>query len=292
MHPKQPTAELPEAPTSLKVLQTAFGQAMAMPFRFLDDSGAFATRHESYPEAITGLIKPLPNKGLDGAQRLATYNCQYWFRLFSTLHKEMPLLRHLMGTADMNRLTTAYLTTYPSTSYDLRHLTFQLARFLEEDSEYDLPIIQQAARLDCLYILAFDAPFMAPLRSEDLAEAGEGFADEAFTFQAHWFLFEEDWPLVAGRKRAAPDDDDKLDIDVTPGKGYWAVYRNVDGVVTEPLGPLQFYLLQFLDQGMTLSEALTTLAEALDEEALTFLGQNVQAWFATWVAMGWICKKP
>ncbi len=288
MRPKPP--EQPVAPESLHRLQTAFGKAMASPFRFLDDQGTFETRNETYPEGITDLIQPRPDKGLDGAQRLSTYNQQYWFRLFSTLHKEMPLIRHLLGALDMNKLVTAYLAKYPSRSYDLRHLTRDLEQFLAEEHEYRLPVLQQAARLDRLFILAFDAPYRKSLSAEDLADMA-GLETQALTFQPHWFLFEEDWNLVAARKLAAAHEGDELDLELTAGKGYHAVWRNVEGVVTQELGPLQYHLLDLLADGIPLNDALTALTDVLDEQALEFLGANLQVWFAEWVAMGWICKK-
>ncbi len=228
-------AEAQNAPQSLAELQEGFGKAISTPFLFADEDGNFQLNHAAYPEEIKNLIVPRTDMGMSSADRLGSYNCQYWFRLFTTVQKEFPLLRHLIGVGDLNKLTSAYLTHYPPNSYDLRHLTLRLDDFLSEDTEYGLDVVRQAAQLDQLFIHAFDAPSLPAIRPEQI---GEDLLSRPLRFQPHWFLYEEDWELVKSRRLVADDDEDTLEVELTSRRGYWAIWRSASGIQEEELGPL------------------------------------------------------
>ena len=281
-----PPAEPQSAPQSLAALQESFGKAIATPFLFPEEDGSFQLNQAAYPKEITDLIVPRTDLHMSAADRLGSYNCQYWFRLFTTVQKEFPLLRHLIGVGDLNKLTSAYLTQFPSTSYDLRHLTLRLDQFLSENEDYGLEVVRQAARLDQMFIHAFDAPSLPPIRPEEIDKS---LMSRPLQFQPHWFLYEEHWELVKSRRQVADDDEDTLEVELKARPGYWAIWRSATGIQEEELGPLQYHLLCLLRDGHPIEEAILILSELLEEKEFAFLSQHIQGWFATWAAMTWIC---
>jgi len=275
----------PDPPAGLLRLQRGFGSAISTPFEFTETG--YRTCTESYPGWLGKAIEPRPDKQMTGADRLAVYNQQYWFRLFSTMQKELPLLCHLMGSGDLNKLSSAYLSRYPPETHDLRDITRNLEGFLAEDTAYGLEILRQAARLDRIHVLAFDAPIHDALAPEEMDES---ILSSPLTFQPCFHLFSEDWNLVEIRRRVAGRDD-ACEADPEPGRGYWAVWRSRQGVVEERLGPLQYHLADLLGAGRPLAPALGDLLEAIDGDAAAFLEANLQGWLAEWTARGWLCKK-
>ena len=272
-------------PESLKVLQCQFGDSISTPF-IIEDSGDYSLQSDLYSKDLLEIILPNADAGLSSEDRLGIYNEQYWFRLFSVMQEEYPLLCNLIGASELNKLTTAYLKKHPSISYSLRELSFKLPEFIREDHDWNLEALHQIVDLEYYYILAFDSEHCPELSvTENVKNNVELIAERPIKFQDHWFLFEEDWNLVESRKKVQFDND--IEIDLEDKTSYWVIYRSKRGVEEEQLGPIQFYLLSMLYDGLSINEACTVLEAELDDESLSFLAKNIQSWFAYWQHSGW-----
>ncbi|MCA8960565.1 MAG: putative DNA-binding domain-containing protein [Planctomycetes bacterium] len=284
-----------DPPLSLVELQREFGRAIATPFEFIDDAGNYRVRLDRFPPGLVAQLLPREDLGMCGADRLATYNQQYWFRLFTVLQEEYPLVRHLLGVTRFNHMASAYLTAYPSRSPTLRDLSNDLSRFLSDDHEWNRPVIREAAALEYAFIQIFDAAQRPPLDLHRRApEALTSIAERPLVFQPHVHLFIEHWNLVALRELARTDVDDERVLTPEPCAGdrgeearHWVLYRGAQGPTSARIDATQFRLLDHIRRGAPLGEALDEVAAVADESELAHLTDGLQTWFGEWAARGW-----
>lgn len=283
----------PRPPESLRRLQERFGRAMATPIDIYDADGNYRLAIDSYPSELTAILTPCrapkdPDRILSGDERLSSYNQQYWFRLFSVMQEEYPLLSHLLGVTEFNRMVGEYLTAYPSPSRLLHDLSDSLAQFLAESPRWNVPKLRGCAELEYIYIQAFDAKQERPLDPQTLdAEQREAMLQEPLHFQPHWFLYSESWNFVETWPLARHDPDYAVDIDVDAHPGAWAIYRGPTGIENERLGGIQYQLLVHFRDGVPFAEACERTAALLAGDTLDFMHENIGSWFQHWVSLGW-----
>jgi hypothetical protein len=276
-----------QAPGWLKALQYSFADSIRTPFDIQED--AYTVQTAKYSAELVAELLPRPP--LSGAERLAVYNQQYWFRLLSTLQKEYPLLRRLIGLTEFNRLCTACLTRYPSSEPELHHLPEKLPRFLAGKTPWSRPEVREAARVDLAYFSAFFAEENEDIRAVVLTEATAiRLLQEPLVFHRGWRLIDESFNCIATRKRALIDPEDAPLLTLTEQPGHWVIYRGDAGVTEESISPLQADVLRLLDRGQPLLEACSNLEKQLDEASLALLGAQIQVWFHRWAGLGWFAN--
>lgn len=272
-------------PADLARLQAAFGTTIATPLEFIDDEGNYTIQFDRYDPIATRAVEARGQQL--GAQRLAVYNQQYWFRLLSIMQEEFPLTEALMGIQAFNRFAMAYLDTYPPDSVRLRDLSNRLSEFAV--SQGLDTALQEAIVLERIYIDAFDAADL-PLPDRDDPDTAMRLATEPLTFQPHLHLFEAQHNMLALRGRlrrgeaVGPEH-----VEEKPGT--WVLWRGA-GIQSVELGPIQAQLLREVIAGRSLSEAFALLEESLDAEQIEFLIAHVQRWFAAWGSAGWFAREP
>jgi len=285
--------DTPLVPCGLADLQRDFGKAISQPFLFDGGgSGDYRLAQESYPKGIVDVMQDQPERNHSGADRLGTYNRQYWFRLLTIMQKEYALTCSLMGLLPFNQLVMAYLDACPSSSAHLRDLSNRFPDFLQRQGKQHLPAVHQAVSLEFRMIQAFDAAHREPLNPQTMDEhSRESLTANPLSFQPHWFLFQEDWNLVHWRSQVmASAEPETMNIALKQERAYWAIYR-LGKVRTEVLGPLQYRLLGPLKQGAGIEEALTQMSEELNESQFAFLKRNIGPWFAHWMSLGWFTER-
>ena len=130
-----------------------------------------AVAHDGRPmkDFVADFIKP--NSCLSSLERLEIYNRQYWFRVLDSLYDDYPGLRSILGQRTFGRLSVAYLTRYPSTSFTLRNLGSRLEKFLLEEPQWTgrrAILALDMVRFEWARIIAFDAERRPPLTIDDL----------------------------------------------------------------------------------------------------------------------------
>lgn len=268
----------PRVPESLGELQAGFGRSITTPFEF-KPGGDVELQVDRYDPDVLALM--VPRGELSGPERLGTYNRVYWFRLFTVILEEYPLLRHLLGANELNQLVSAYVDACPPGARTLQHLADELPAFMEREHRWNRPELIECVRLEHQYQRTFDAAHLPQLDPSTVS------ATEPLRLQPHWALFEEHWNLVEWREQVRDDADDAIEVALEETHQSWAIFRVEDQTRTAELGPLQFQILSGLDRGLTLDQAVQRVAVELNEEELGFLGEHLQGWFARWTSLGW-----
>lgn len=245
-----------------------------------------------------------PNDRLSSFERLEIYNRQYWFRLFSSFEEDFPGLKSIVGARRFERLMRDYLHTHPSRSFTLRNLGSSLVVWLRENPQYTQPETETAiamAALEWAHIEAFDRAQRPPLRAEEIASLTE---TSSLTLQPYLQLVEApsaiDDALLAVRdasQGAAAQASNAVGIHLVrrarsrkpvPGQIYLAIHRYENSVYYKRLEREDYLLLQAIDQGAPLGEAIeTAFAGSSIPEADR--AAYIQSAFQYLMQMEWLC---
>jgi hypothetical protein len=269
-------------PSELQRLQSEFGQSIRTPFSFA--TGQFVCQKEKYPPSITSVITPRGEQV--GADRLAVYNEQYWYRLLTVLQSDFPLLVASLGFWKFNQLATKYLTLHGSSTPYLENIAASMPDFINHHPDYGSEEQKQMVAVDMAFIRATYMPVTRALNPSLLSQAAlERLGENRLAFQPGISLIEEDWNWMEVRIAIATD---QLTIPVFMAqKGYWMVSNRNALVVWESLNRLQFLMLQELKMGISLGDACEKFSQtlnALDQEKLM---ANLAAWFQSWTENGY-----
>ncbi len=241
------------------------------------------------------------NDRLSAFERLQLYNRMYWFRLLDVMHDDNPGLRALLGDRKFVRLIEAYLARYPSRSFTLRNLSSRLARFIRERPRLSAPhtaLARAVARFEWAQTLAFDEGARPRLTPADLKRPP---ARLKIALQPYLSLLAPDWPVddyvIAVKRRdtlrsAASNTADSVRVTrrsrhvPRPGRGriYLAVHRYDNRLFYKRLERPAFLILQALAAGRPLASAVAAGGRSVKPA-------QVSGWFATWMELGWLCRR-
>jgi hypothetical protein len=255
------------------------------------------------PKTDARYIKP--NSRLTSRERLEIYSRNYWFRVLDSLYDDFPGLRAVLGRQAFHRLSTAYLADCPSRSFTLRNLGSRLEEWLRDHPEFagkNYALAIDMVRLEWAHIEAFDNPAENVLEPEDLLELGPGFRA---SLQPHIRLLDLQYPV----------DDIRIDVNrtteergaasnvalhrkhrgvtrrlrrSTPERIFLAVHRRNDTVYYRRIEAEEYCLLCALRSGDPIARAIRYAFEdspaSIDDQR-----SKLEAWFAAWSELGWLC---
>lgn len=246
-----------------------------------------------------------PNDRLDSFERLEIYNRQYWFRLFSSFEEDFPGLQAVLGRKKFQALMRAYLESNPSTSFSLRNLGSKLVAWSQANPQWVQPLSELATdmmQLEWAHIESFDGAILSVLPVEVVANLTE---ETRIALQPHVRLLQlhhgVDDALIALRSDAGSSNSSSNNakasrivrryrtvsgLDRT--RIYLAIHRYEDTVYYKRLGAEDFHLLQAIDEGKTLMEAIDS---AFESSAMPELERPsyIQSAFQHWMSLGWLC---
>lgn len=256
------------------------------------------------PEAPADYIKP--NDRLTSRERLEIYSRSYWYRLLDSLYEDFPGLRAVLGQRGFQKLAGAYLTDRPSESWTLRNLGSRLEEWLRRNPAFAgdrLSLALDMIRLEWAHIEAFDAADEKLLGPEDLLELGPGLR---VGLQPHIRLIELSYPVddLRVKVNAASAEHGTASNAVLKRKTgglarrirgmhlehiFLAVHRLDFMIYYRRLDAGEFRLLLALGKGLPVGKAMEA---ALEDSPLPVedLRRRVEAWFAAWAEMGWLCR--
>ncbi len=271
-------------PAWLAELQARFGAVLRTPL----DRGTGTLRARSSEYDTGALDEVLDAHNATAPERLAVYNRQYWFRLFSVLQTAFPLTVRLLGAWHFNDHAARFLLAHPPHSWDLDRAPDGFEDFLpgslsEELAERDAWL--EAARLDAAWRALFSAPETPPFhpRAEDAARL----LDARLVASRSVALFVERWPLIE-LKRALAGARGEAPVPVPPRLSQpqcWALVRERAGIrqlVLEPREGELFALLRLY----TVRDALALLEAGCSPREREGLPAQAQRWLARSVAAG------
>jgi hypothetical protein len=255
--------------------------------------------------AVGEIIKP--NDRLTSFERLEIYNRMYWFRVLDSLYEDCPGLRAVLGDKKFIRMAEAYLVKYPSRSHTLRNLPARLEKFLREEPERTRPhtaLCLDLARFEWAQVEVYDGAARPLFTTDDLLDANP--AKLRLGLQPYLQLMELDYPvddfLIAIKKREALLRGDASNAPTgmhlakarkvsLPKRAPCAVavHRQDGRIYFKRLEPAACRVLLAIRAGKTLDRALAAgLPSHGSGEAIA---AQVQGWFATWMQLGWFCRR-
>ncbi len=257
------------------------------------------------PQAPVDYIKP--NGRLTSLEHLEIYSRSYWYRLLDSLYEDFPGLRAVLGQRAFERLAKAYLTERPSASWTLRNLGSRLEEWLQRNPTFAgdrLDLARDMIRLEWAHIEAFDQADKKVLGPEDLLELGPAMR---IALQPHIRLIELRYPVddLRVKVNSASEEHGTASNAVLKRKAggmvrrirrmppehiFLAVHRHDFMIYYRRLDAEEFHLLAGLGKGLAVGKAMEA---ALEDSPVPVeeLRRRVEAWFAAWAEMGWLCAR-
>jgi Putative DNA-binding domain len=283
----------PPSPPWLSQLQQQFGRMLQTP---LDTaSGTLRATPRAYPSALVQNSKPA--RGLPGGERLAVYNRQYWFRLFTVLHKAFPLVTRLLGHWRLNQIAARFLSQHPPRGWDIDAVAQGFDAFLRdyvptgsislERPKRRLPAaaLHEALALDSAYRRVFAAP-AAPEYRPTAADT-EHLLTGRLQFSPAAAVITESWALTELRQRAlSSEGEGALQLEARlRAKRHWLLLRKGVALGLMGLEPLEAKLLLGLRE-QAVGVALALLESDCPAHERADLPARTRAWLARSVRLG------
>jgi Putative DNA-binding domain len=277
------------APAWLADFQARFGSMLRTP---LDRASGTLT-------AATAAYDPqLCAEALDGplsraAERLAVYNRQYWFRLFSVLHAGFPLTARLMGYWDLNAVAARYLLAHPPGGWDIEQIADGFRPFFEDALGESAPdwrlALLESVRIDAAHREVFRAERLPPFRplASDAADLLTGQLVPLPALR----IVEEHRPLLALRT-ALLANPSSATVDLPPlltRPQAWAIIRREAGTARIPIEAREAELLTLMGRH-SVGDALARLESSCPAEERSDLPDQVRAWLARSIELGFWCS--
>jgi hypothetical protein len=275
------------APDWLADFQARFGSMLRTP---LDRaSGTLTAATAEYDPQLCDEVLDGPLAG--AAERLAVYNRQYWFRLFSVLQAGFPLTARLMGYWTFNGVAANYLIAHPPRGWDIEQIADGFPPFFEDslgESAWRLAL-SESIRIDAAYREVFRAASLPPLRPS-ASDAADLLSGRLVPHPA-LRLVEERRALLALRTRLLATSDSAA-IELPPPLAQpqtWAIIRREAGTERIPLEAREAELMALLGQH-SVAEALGCLEGSCPAEERAHLPDKVHAWLARSIQLGFWCS--
>lgn len=280
---------------SLYQLQSAMAAAIMRPLQedSIDTNGLDADE----------FIKP--NQKLSSCERLEIYNKQYWYRLLESLQDDFPGLNAILGHKRFEKLSIAYLTRYPSSSYTLNCLGANLAKFIQEEAYLTAPdteLAYEVASVEWAEIKAFDTQTKPIIKAELLQKVPA--SKITLKTQPYLTILELKYPVdnfILGLNKTYNKSVESNAITtrtvrfskssaIKKRRTFLAVHRLNNTIYYKRLDKDQYFLLKALMGNNTLEEAcnklISTKNNIEDQEKLAL---KINTSFSTWMELGWFC---
>ena len=266
-------------PSWLADFQRRFGDAIRTP---LDRStGTLTAVPSAYDDRLVHMTANGP--AATRTERIAVYNRQYWFRLFTAFHDAYPLTTRLLGAWEMNAHVAKFLAVNPPGHWDLASATEGFDSFLEralaDEGEIERRMLVEAARIDRAWQRVFLAPAVAKFRFTE-ADAAR-LLDSRLVSSPAVAIVEEHAPLMELRRRVMHERGEARVEMPAPFERprFWALVRRDEGTLQLPLDAREAELFDLLTQ-RTVRDALGCLEAACSEEERAALPEKARAWLA------------
>ncbi|HEY6413996.1 MAG TPA: DNA-binding domain-containing protein [Edaphobacter sp.] len=290
------------SPSDLKLLQQRMATAVMRPLTRDEQMRKRDASCPSVADEAAAFIRP--NDRLTSFERLEIYNRQYWFRLFSSFEEDFPGLKSVIGSRRFQTLMRAYLEAHPSRSFTLRNLGSSLISWLRQNPQYTHPNTDSAiamAALEWAHIEAFDNESRQPLSQDEIANLN---ADSHIALQPYLRLLTAPYAVddaLLEVRDSAHDSGSQASNAVgihlvrrtrsrrlLSKQIYLAIHRHEDTVYYKRLSREDWLLLEALERGDTLGEAIEAAFRDSDTQE-SDRPDIIQSAFHHWMQMGWLC---
>ena len=276
------------APPWLADFQARFGAVIRTPL----DRATGTLR--ATPDAYDPGVGAKDAHNATSGERLAVYNRQYWFRLFTVLQATFPLTTRLLGHWSFNDYAARFLLASPPRSWDIDDAAEGFEGFFA--AALDAPRVGPSGleREALIEAVAIDAAWRAVLRAPDLAAYRPSAEDAARLLDARLTpspavaVLEEHWSLVELRQSLLGDAG-QAPVSLPARRAqWWALARQPNGVARVRLEPREGELLTLLRR-YPVREALGRLEQACSAQERGELPERARRWLARGVELDfWI----
>ncbi len=294
-------------PVRLADVQRLMAEAVMRPLR--RDEGMQTAWKDGSPAADVAARIIKPNDRLTSFERLQIYNQQYWWRLLGSFGEDFWALRAVVGSRKFDALSVAYLESCGSKSWTMRNLGRHLETFLRAHPDLTAPhtpLALDVVRIEWARVIAFDEPGQPLLQPEKIAALPPDRL--RIGLQPYLTLLELAHPVDELLRKykereietgafsnavAAAIPRRRARIAARPSRRpvHLAVHRHNLAVYYKRLEPEAHRLLSALRDGASLADACeSAFAGSKDSPAAN--AEKIQRWFATWMQLGWLCRRP
>lgn len=277
----------PKAPPSLASLQHWFAQVITTPL----EEGEHLPSLRLLETKANHYIVPTTTR--TSYQRMEVYAQQYWRRLLHTLEEIFPFLFRLVGPdVFFEEIAVPYLTRFTPNHWSLHVVGSQLPQFIQETYPQNT-LWSQAALLDLEYHNLFIDKEFPSLQEKMTLE--ELFQQETLvlSLQPCVRLYRFDVHLPLYRDQVLSLEQESVDKGLFPslekeGPYFCVLFRGREKKIFWCLiDPLEFALLQKLEETQSLTEALNSFARDVGD-GVDSLGQQISLWCAKWIQYNWV----
>ena len=234
------------------------------------------------------------SQALDSIERLHVYGNAYYARLIECMGGEFPATQAALGEEAFSGFVMGFLQVSPSTSYTLGDLGKAFPEYLAESRpprEIDGPdwadFLIELATLERTYGEVFDGPGEEKtklMQANDLLSIppdrwGDARLQTASSLHLLTFQFPVQDYAAAVRKQ------EEATVP-PPTETHLAINRRDYIVRRRPLTPMGYELLELLQQGATLGDAIETVVSESDVDMEVF-ASRLQQWFRSWTTDGY-----
>jgi hypothetical protein len=231
--------------------------------------------------------------GMNGLERLAVYNRQYWFRLITIFQDEYPCCLHVIGLDAFNAWVIRYLEAHPPASPYLAEMDagfpdFLRRRYRSPRAGPEREAVLQAAAYDRAFSNAFDAPDGNPAGG---ATGNTVSGATRWRLAAHVTPLWQHWDFPAYRARCLEDDalTARLGLKRLGARGRGLCLHRHEGTLYEkPVTRAEYLLLEALRAPRTLDEVFRVARRGAMEAEKRAMEKGVASWFRTWTELGWL----
>ena len=297
--PQDDSLDSPTRPHELDVVQRWFQAVVSHPSGVgegVDSSkaqGLICLKRDELEKIVRS------TRRFSASERLSVYANAYYARLLECLGESFPVLKHALGEDTFNEFAFGYLQTYPSRSYTLNRLGEGFARYLDETRPRssgteplgpDWPdFLIDLARLEWVIGQVFDGPGLEqedPLDYESLqAIAPDQWPQARLKLAVCLKLLQFSYPIndyYTEARRASEGEEIPLP---EARRQFVAISRREYVVRRYELSEPQYRLLESLQAGQTIGQAIECAAEILDADDQE-LAVSLRSWFHNWAAEG------
>ncbi len=228
-----------------------------------------------------------PSKTLTQIERLGLYRSMYILRLVDVLKMDFPSIAYFLGD-DYRDFVERYLQVYPSRSYNLNNLSYDVPNFIKTAPNIRRrEFLYELASLELMLSHIFNLEETPVLTKEAIAKVSPEVWETAKIVPIkafHLFDFNHN---VNDYLEAVQNDEKPPKI---KKKDTWvAVYRRNYKLWRLPLSRDAYNMLSDIVAGKSLSDAIVNAIEK-SREPQEVLQKQVFKWFQEWVTEGFFQK--
>lgn len=197
----------------------------------------------------------IPSKNLNAKEALETYLNDYNARLSEALQEKFISVHFVIGDESFYEVCRLFLNQFSSRSYDLDAFGHEFPHFISQHSlSKEFPFLKDLATLDLTFNQFFHASLEEPVEPE-IFEQLEDPGSLKVQFIRNFKLFNSPYPLYDIWQWR---DNSEQELNLSQAQAL-LLFKSQAVVKSTLLSPIQFQLLKYLHQGLSLMETLEYL---------------------------------